>query len=79
MDSHIAEVLARMQHEFAILLTIIIGLGLLTLGGVVFGVWAIIRQMQTGFREMHAENMNNQAIAQAIAAQTRELLRRTES
>ena len=78
MEPHIADVLARMEHDFAWFMTIIIGMLCVTLLGLGAGVWAIVRQMQTGFREIHTENMNNQAIAQAIAAQTRELLRRTE-
>jgi len=56
---------------------VIIGLLCVTLLGLVAGIWAIVYQMTHGFQEMHADSMNSHAIAQAIAAQTRELLRRS--
>lgn len=53
-------------------------IGAVTAVLLVAGIWAIIYQMVHGFREMHTENMNVTAVAQSIAAQTRELLRGRE-
>jgi len=65
------------MSEIPILLRVILGVSLVSLLSLWSAIWFQIRQMNKSFAEMHTENMNNYAIAQAIQAETRELLRRS--
>jgi hypothetical protein len=78
MDPHIADVLARMQHEFTLLLTIILGMICVTLLSLAVVWWRLGLALARAHQETMAMLANAQATAQAIAAQTRELLRRSE-
>lgn len=72
---HLTDTMAIMVHNQQQTFVVAIAIGALALILLTAGIWAIIYQMVHGFREMHAENMNVTAVAQSIAAQTRELLR----